>query len=92
MRNCCVVAERYRGRSLLRLLCLLWLPKGRLLPLVPKLQFGNALWSETPFRMAGVSAGGERLELQTTAARAGRLTYVSYDEAFPFTLLGLVTC
>ena len=25
--------------------------------------FGNALWSETPFRMEGVSAGGERADL-----------------------------
>ena len=33
--------------------------------LVPKLQFGNALWSETLFRMEGVSAGGERLDLQS---------------------------
>ncbi len=32
--------------------------------------FGNALWSETPFRMEGVSAGGERAHLTGSRERA----------------------
>jgi hypothetical protein len=73
--NPCVIVAEVRwnaGASWARRLPVPTLYKNSVSPLVPKLQFGNALRSETLFRMEGVSAGGERLDIQTRAALARR--------------------